>query len=171
MESKGKTALPDGFEVTQEMRTWAKFNAAGVNVDAVTAEFIDYCRARDWRMKDWQATWRNWVRKSVKSSAGRSFHAAPATPVAAPPAKPVAPKTFPQACPHRATLNLSMLAVVLALGGRVPLDNLRNAVRERNRLADELRSMYGTSEVPAEEWADLRPGYRRRFHDVLTGAA
>jgi hypothetical protein len=165
VETKGKTALPTDFGITAEMRGWARFNAPGVDVDAATAEFIDYCRARDWRMKDWTATWRNWIRKATKASAGRSYAAAPAKPVAA--VQVPLPTQYPQADGYKAALNLALLRMVMATPCTV--DQLRAAVRVRNRIAGEMRTMWG-EKPPAEEWRDLSPGYLAMLRASLSTA-
>lgn len=74
---------------------------------------------------------------------------------------------WPQQCIHRATLNLSMLAAVMQVRGQVPIENLREAVRERNRIAAQLREMYG-ERVPPQEWAEMRLAIRERFVSILT---
>ena len=79
MSEKGKTVLPADFSITDEMKRWAWSNCKGLNIEACTAEFVDYAKARDWRMKDWQATWRNWLRKASKADAGKKPQSSPMT--------------------------------------------------------------------------------------------
>ena len=53
---------PAEFEVTAEMREWARIDAPGVDVDRQSAKFRDHTfkTART----DWLATWKNWIRES-----------------------------------------------------------------------------------------------------------
>jgi hypothetical protein len=63
-----------------------------------------------------------------------------------------------------------MLAAAMQLRGRVPVENLREAVRERNRMAAQFREMYGET-MPQNEWAEMRKNIRQRFVDIMTGSA
>ena len=59
------TRIPDGFTVTDDMRTWARKNTPGVDLDHATAKFTDYWTAVSGSKAvkvDWVATWRNWIR-------------------------------------------------------------------------------------------------------------
>ena len=60
--------LPDGFEVSAEMREWAVENGmTSGTISNETAKFVDYWKSKpgaDGRKTDWNATWRNWMRKS-----------------------------------------------------------------------------------------------------------
>ena len=55
--------LPDDFVVTDEMKTWARESAPNCGVED-HEEFCDYWRGNGRPMKDWLATWRNWMRKA-----------------------------------------------------------------------------------------------------------
>lgn len=70
---RGKRATPrrrcpEDFQITEELREWAKTKAPDVDIDAETEGF------RDWEFKharsDWDATWRGWMRTAQKE--GRS---------------------------------------------------------------------------------------------------
>jgi hypothetical protein len=37
-----KTLLPDSFEITPEMRAWARFKVSGVDIDLERENFCDY---------------------------------------------------------------------------------------------------------------------------------
>jgi len=60
--------LDTDFSITDEMRSWAKTDVPGVNVDFETANFKDYWQsAVNNKKKDWVATWRNWMRNEYKN--------------------------------------------------------------------------------------------------------
>lgn len=57
----GKTALPEGFTITPEMRDWANDHGY-TNLQGHLSYFIDSARAKDYRYKDWNAAFRNAVK-------------------------------------------------------------------------------------------------------------
>lgn len=63
------TALLYGFTITDDMRSWAKEKVPLVDVDEKLAEWCDYWRGRGAVMKDWEATWRNGMRKQQEFAA------------------------------------------------------------------------------------------------------
>lgn len=64
--AKKATAVPDDFEVTFEMESWAvREGVAATAIEPETAKFKDYHRAKGSTMKDWAAAWRNWMRNSL----------------------------------------------------------------------------------------------------------
>jgi len=75
---KRGTRLPDDFHVTPEMVAWAREHTPDIDGRASTATFIDYWRAKtgkDATKLDWEATWRNWLRKdqaAIKPSSRRA---------------------------------------------------------------------------------------------------
>jgi hypothetical protein len=67
------TSLPPGFTVTPDMVTWARANAPHVDGKRETEQFTDYWNSASGakaRKVDWEATWRNWMRKA-EDDAGR----------------------------------------------------------------------------------------------------
>jgi hypothetical protein len=62
-----KTALPDDFAVTPEMRTWAveKARVPEDDVDIQTEQFLDHYRHNGEKGLDWPAKWRTWMRNAV----------------------------------------------------------------------------------------------------------
>lgn len=56
-------ALPETFAITDSMRAWGRENTPLVDLDAKLPEWMDYWRGRGATMKDWEATWRNGMRK------------------------------------------------------------------------------------------------------------
>jgi hypothetical protein len=64
------TRIPEPFIVKTEMRAWAAKEVPSVDVDRATRMFVDYWRAksgRDATKADWEATWRNWLRRDSDS--------------------------------------------------------------------------------------------------------
>lgn len=60
----GKTLIPDDFQITDSMRQWARMKVPGLDIDSQHEMFVDYWRAHGKKMLDWQATWRNWMRRA-----------------------------------------------------------------------------------------------------------
>lgn len=58
----GRCAFPLDFEFTSDRKEWAE--KQGVHAALEFNRFRDYHKARDTRFKDWDAAWRNWVRKA-----------------------------------------------------------------------------------------------------------
>lgn len=72
------TRLPDGWEPDPDPEREAEAVAAGVDVRRELERFGDYWRAQPGargRKVDWQATWRNWLRKAVDDQPRRNGHA------------------------------------------------------------------------------------------------
>ena len=65
---KPETALPEGWRPSEATRDWAKREYPDQANLQVLAAFRDYARAVDWRRRDWEATFRNWVRNEAKFS-------------------------------------------------------------------------------------------------------
>ncbi|WP_141693408.1 hypothetical protein [Curtobacterium sp. UCD-KPL2560] len=63
---KRASRIPEGFAITDDMRSWARAEVPLVNVDAKLAEFVDYWVAVPGQKgvkTDWISTWRNGMRK------------------------------------------------------------------------------------------------------------
>ena len=65
-----KTLLPADFRITEDMRAWAQQKAPGIDLDEHHADFCDWFHARGRMMVDWDATWRNWMRRAANSVPG-----------------------------------------------------------------------------------------------------
>ena len=52
------------FTVTAEMRAWAALKVPTVDIDAETERFRDYWLGTGRPMLDWEAVWRNWMRRA-----------------------------------------------------------------------------------------------------------
>lgn len=66
-----KTDCPDPFPISPELRLWAAKNAPRLDIDWHTAEMVDYWRGHGRRMANWDATWRNWMRRAVDFKGAR----------------------------------------------------------------------------------------------------
>lgn len=61
----GKTAAPKGLEITPRMEVWAAEKVPRVvDLDDATEEWLDYCRRENVRFSDWEAAWRNAMRRA-----------------------------------------------------------------------------------------------------------
>jgi hypothetical protein len=59
--------LPSDFQFPQEWKQWARSQRSDIDVDMEAESFTDYWSSKagkDAARTDWQATWRNWVRRS-----------------------------------------------------------------------------------------------------------
>lgn len=54
--------VPADFTITPELRAWAAQNAPAVDLERATDYFRDHEFARP--RSNWEATWRNWMRKA-----------------------------------------------------------------------------------------------------------
>lgn len=61
---KRDTPIPENFEITDEMKSWAK--GAGITIDlkSATDSWKDYSASKDKRFTDWVAAWRNGMKKA-----------------------------------------------------------------------------------------------------------
>lgn len=67
----GKTGLPADFPITETMRAWALSKTPLVDIDSEHEKFMDYWRAHGKKMADWEATWRNWMRRCLTMGGAR----------------------------------------------------------------------------------------------------
>jgi hypothetical protein len=67
--SRASRVCPDEFCVTPEMRSWAREECPGIDLDRETATFKDYTFAT--AKTDWLKTWRNWMRKAKPVNGSR----------------------------------------------------------------------------------------------------
>ncbi len=61
-----RTRAPDSIPVTDSMREWASKNRVTANLETETEAMLDYHRGKGNLQSDWIATWRTWMRNSVK---------------------------------------------------------------------------------------------------------
>jgi len=87
------TCLPDGWQLPKSWGEWAlteRPDLTEADVRREAAQFADYWHAKaggDARKADWEATWRNWIRKGeeFRRQKNRNLPAARASPVASAP--------------------------------------------------------------------------------------
>lgn len=69
------TRIPETFELSAEMREYARTRAPNVSVELEHEKFRNYWKAkagRDGTKLDWAATWRNWILTAQERSNGRN---------------------------------------------------------------------------------------------------
>lgn len=64
--SKGLTGMREDWQPTQKSLDWSVKAVPGVDVEYQTQRFINYWLSNGKRMKNWDATWRNWMLKQGK---------------------------------------------------------------------------------------------------------
>lgn len=75
---KRATAAPDRLPLSPRMEQWwAENEIAGVEPIAETRAFLDYWRARGGTFIDWEAAWRNWMRKAKPHHQPNSANSTP----------------------------------------------------------------------------------------------
>jgi hypothetical protein len=76
-EQVGKAAaphvIPADFMLTFDRRKWAKENAPAIHAERETAGFVDYWRGEQGRKKNWEMTWRNWMRRKQSEAEGKGW--------------------------------------------------------------------------------------------------
>lgn len=77
-EERGRKApaahvIPADFSLTLDRKKWAKENAAAVPAERETQGFIDYWRGEQGKKKDWDATWRNWMRRKQTEAEAKGW--------------------------------------------------------------------------------------------------
>lgn len=64
-KKKNKTAAPAEFEITAEMKKWAEpLGFSTIALVGQTEIFLDWHRARGNKFVNWNAAWRNWIKKA-----------------------------------------------------------------------------------------------------------
>jgi hypothetical protein len=75
-KARSKRRIPDDFEVTPAMIAWAKEHTPLIGA-AETLRFVDYWRGSGTTKADWEATWRNWMRKAQTDAERNGARASP----------------------------------------------------------------------------------------------
>jgi hypothetical protein len=65
-----KTLLPEDFQITPDMRKWAREKIPCMDIDGEHENFCDYWKAHGKKMADWVATWRVWMRRAPEFARG-----------------------------------------------------------------------------------------------------
>lgn len=74
------TRLPDEWMPSPEVVAQMRYDHPHVDLKAEHAKFVDYWHGRagkDARKADWNATWRNWIRRAAEQNQ-RNGHSPPA---------------------------------------------------------------------------------------------
>lgn len=74
--ARRSSRAPDSFPITAELRLWAAAEVPGVDLEAATREWLDYWRGVGKPMLDWDATWRNGMRRAAALPVNGSGHPA-----------------------------------------------------------------------------------------------
>lgn len=61
-----KTSIPVDFSISENLRAWAAQKMPQVNIDKELETFTDYWLGNGKRMCDWEAVFRNWIRRVPK---------------------------------------------------------------------------------------------------------
>lgn len=67
----GFRCIPKDFSMTPAMLAWAQEACPGVDVTTETAAMVDWFTAKAKKYADWEAVWRNWMRRQVKFQSER----------------------------------------------------------------------------------------------------
>jgi hypothetical protein len=71
--TRGKTACPDGFQITDEMRDWVLERYPTLDYDRHTEGFVAWAKANDRRYSDWVQAWRNWMHRKADDATKGAF--------------------------------------------------------------------------------------------------
>ena len=66
------TAAPAAFHLTDEHRAFAKERGFEGDLEQETAKFLDHHCATGKGFRNWEAAWRNWIRKAIEYSRPRA---------------------------------------------------------------------------------------------------
>jgi hypothetical protein len=65
--------IPANFSLTPDRKQWATENAPAVNADRETQGFIDYWAGEQAKKKNWESTWRNWMRRKQTEAEAKGW--------------------------------------------------------------------------------------------------
>ena len=65
--------IPGNFSLTIERKQWSKENAPAVNPDREMQGFIDYWQGEQGKKKNWETTWRNWMRRKQTEAEAKGW--------------------------------------------------------------------------------------------------
>ncbi len=61
-----KTPIPVDFSISENLRAWAAQKMPQVNIDKEVETFLDHWRGNGKKMQDWNAVFRNWIRRAPR---------------------------------------------------------------------------------------------------------
>lgn len=70
------TEVPPSWTITDEQLAWARVETPALDVHVATQEWLTACKAKDFRYADWDAAWKNAMRRADrwhKPEAARTF--------------------------------------------------------------------------------------------------
>jgi uncharacterized protein YdaU (DUF1376 family) len=62
--TKRNTSIHEPFEITDDMRTWAKSKSYETDLELNTEAFVDFHLSKGSQYKDWKRAWQTWIRKA-----------------------------------------------------------------------------------------------------------
>ena len=72
-KSPAPHVIPADFALTPERKQWAKENAQAVNSERETQGFYDYWAGEQAKKKNWESTWRNWMRRKQTEAEAKGW--------------------------------------------------------------------------------------------------
>lgn len=72
-KSPAAHVIPASFSLTPERKEWAKENAPAVNAERETQGFVDYWAGEQAKKKNWESTWRNWMRRKQTEAEAKGW--------------------------------------------------------------------------------------------------
>jgi hypothetical protein len=66
-------AVPAEFGLSPEREAWAKEHAPAINAKRETDAFVDYWHGEGGKKKNWETTWRNWMRRAQTDAERRGW--------------------------------------------------------------------------------------------------
>lgn len=61
-----KTVIDPDFSISLDLRAWAEKSVPQVNIDKEMGNFVDHWLGNGKKMADWNAVFRNWMRRAPK---------------------------------------------------------------------------------------------------------
>jgi len=65
--------IPANFSLTLDRKKWAKENAPAVPAERETQGFVDYWSGEQGKKKNWETTWRNWMRRKQTEAEAKGW--------------------------------------------------------------------------------------------------
>lgn len=65
--------IPADFTLTLDRKKWAKENTPAVPAERETQGFVDYWHGEQGKKKNWETTWRNWMRRKQTEAEAKGW--------------------------------------------------------------------------------------------------
>lgn len=72
-KSPAAHVIPADFSLTLDRKKWAKDNAPAVPAERETQGFVDYWAGEQGKKKNWESTWRNWMRRKQTEAEAKGW--------------------------------------------------------------------------------------------------